>query len=140
MNKLGERCDINHDNCPTNECQNNAKCSDKIDGYECVCQTGWKGRFCEIDVDECTSLMGSPCREGSTCVNIVGDYECVCINGWSGKNCDENYDDCLNNQCFAGSECIDLVGKHSCKCQDGRTGKIDDLKKNSGFYKIFKNC
>lgn len=119
----GLRCDVNTDDCPANECQNNADCVDKIDGYECICKPGWKGRYCNEDVDECTSLMGTPCKNGATCVNLDGDYECMCINGWTGKNCDGNYDDCIKNQCYPGSECIDEVGKHSCKCQKGRIGK-----------------
>lgn len=36
------------DECLSIPCQNNATCTDMIDGYNCTCTSGFKGESCEI--------------------------------------------------------------------------------------------
>ena len=41
---LFELVDIN--DCLNHACQNGAKCKDGINSYQCICTTGWEGRYC----------------------------------------------------------------------------------------------
>ena len=43
----------------------------------CFCPNGFKGRFCEEDIDECDANQ-SPCALHAKCVNIYGSYFCNC--------------------------------------------------------------
>ena len=78
---------------PFNPCKNNAICkqvkiaslaaSSKINRtnfklrIHCFCPNGFKGRFCEEDIDECDANQ-SPCASHAKCVNIYGSYYCNC--------------------------------------------------------------
>nr|XP_034330353.1 uncharacterized protein LOC105349053 [Crassostrea gigas] len=43
------------DKCSEEPCQNNATCvSNGYTVYQCECTKGWKGKHCEVDVNECT--------------------------------------------------------------------------------------
>ncbi|KAF7696870.1 epidermal growth factor-like protein 7 [Silurus meridionalis] len=44
----------------------------------CACPTGWTGRYCQIDVDECKVAHG--CSQ--QCMNSAGSYQCVCADGF----------------------------------------------------------
>ena len=39
--------------CDLNPCKNNGDCSRQGSKYTCLCDPGWSGDHCEIDVDEC---------------------------------------------------------------------------------------
>jgi len=54
----------------------------------CVCNAGWKGVNCEIDVDEC-ALGTDTCTAHSTCSNTDGTYVCPCDAGYTatGNTC-----------------------------------------------------
>ncbi len=46
------QCENNIDDCPSHRC-NNGTCVDGINEYTCVCNSGFNGTSCEIDIDEC---------------------------------------------------------------------------------------
>ena len=48
-------------------------------GYTCECPSGYQGRYCETDINECDS---SPCPANYTCINGDGHYECECHTDW----------------------------------------------------------
>ena len=75
-----EFCDMQ---CDEAKCQN-GNCHEN---GVCLCDVGYKGDNCEIQISECDK---SPCSEnGSNGCNSVfpGDYFCDCRDGWMGKNC-----------------------------------------------------
>lgn len=59
--------------------QNTVNCSN-VDGA-CTCKSGWRGKNCSEDVDECTQTP-SLCVANSTCSNSPGSYRCVCNPGY----------------------------------------------------------
>ena len=38
---------------------------DEVNGYVCVCQSGWYGDDCQLEVNECEA---NPCLNGATCM------------------------------------------------------------------------
>ena len=81
-----EFCDMQ---CDEEKCQN-GNCHEN---GVCLCDVGYKGDNCEIQISECDK---SPCsEEGSNGCNSVfpSDYSCDCREGWMGKNCQH-----LNNR------------------------------------------
>ncbi|MEQ2191430.1 Protein kinase C-binding protein nell1 [Xenoophorus captivus] len=47
----------------------------------CVCPSGFTGRRCETDIDECTEGL-IECHNHSRCVNLPGWYHCECRSGF----------------------------------------------------------
>lgn len=54
--------------CDSNPCNNDAKCKDLKDDYECICKPGFSGRNCDIERSECLS---NPCYDNAVCVDKV---------------------------------------------------------------------
>jgi len=50
----GLRCE-DDDACVSNPCRLGASCETlpANGSYQCVCELGWTGRDCDVDVDEC---------------------------------------------------------------------------------------
>lgn len=41
----------------------------------CQCRSGWRGKKCEVDIDECVALIHS-CVETERCTNTPGSFTC----------------------------------------------------------------
>lgn len=48
----GENCSVNIDECESEPCHNGATCEDKINGYTCICPTGFLGKCCKPSVTQ----------------------------------------------------------------------------------------
>ncbi|XP_046384551.1 uncharacterized protein LOC124154711 isoform X2 [Ischnura elegans] len=60
-------------------CRNGGTCKQMLGGQiYCHCPSGFKGRFCQIDVNEC-AMNSSLCSH--ICVNLRGGYQCLCPPG-----------------------------------------------------------
>ena len=111
-------------------CRYNATCNDALGYYNCSCKPGYKGFFCEEDIDEC-KLPQTPCMQGSTCTNVFGSYKCNCVRKskpwYGGKNCSVELTACQKKPCENNGICepmlIDGIHDYNCKCNSGFTGK-----------------
>lgn len=64
--------------CFSMPCFNSGKCHVKNNNkFQCECQPGYHGTYCEADLRRCTS---SPCAKGCQCIEIPLNmtYECKC--------------------------------------------------------------
>ena len=62
----GEHCEIDIDECATNNGGCAAECANSDGGYSCVCGAGLEGSDCESDIDGCA---GENCSDHGTCVD-----------------------------------------------------------------------
>ncbi|XP_036327522.1 protein crumbs isoform X3 [Rhagoletis pomonella] len=123
-------CQLNKCVCPENKvctpcsaqpCRNGGVCADGPNGeYTCSCTSGWTGRTCTKDVDEC-ALDPNICGNG-ICKNEEGSYKCYCTPGFTGKHCDSDVDECLSHPCQNGATCNNKINAYECVCQPGYTG------------------
>lgn len=97
---------------------------DELNGFKCVCKSGFSGPFCEVNVDDCSH---NPCRNDGTCIDLVNDFECRCIPGFVGELCETNVDDCELRPCANGGSCKDLVNDFECTCRPGFVGKFCNI-------------
>lgn len=109
------------DNCAgVCACNGRGSC-DHVRG--CVCDSGWTGPTCALDVNECQTLE-QPCPDNQECVNSLGSYTCNCRPGYhmeSGNCVDVNEcEDVLDHSCRLGTEnCLNTVGSYDCPCRPG---------------------
>ena len=104
------------DECLPAPCLNGATCEDMVDGYNCVCATGYEGAECSIGEGWHVHLVhdnhesfirvltgraftktiprldtdecaSDPCKNGGVCSEGIGFYTCDCPDGYSGTNC-----------------------------------------------------
>ncbi|CAL1540481.1 unnamed protein product, partial [Lymnaea stagnalis] len=72
-------------NCSqTCQCSGRGEC-DAVKG--CICDQGWTGVSCNVDVDECD--QPEACHETQLCENMYGSYICSCPAGWQTNNDDK---------------------------------------------------
>ncbi|KAI6653592.1 Neurogenic locus notch-like protein 1 [Oopsacas minuta] len=176
----GNMCETNIDDCEPEPCMNNGTCLDQINDYNCTCVNEWMGKncsdcgltcnngqqnldcsicicnpgytgsMCEIDINEC---MPEPCMNNGTCLDQINDYNCTCVNEWMGKNCSDCGLTCINGQqnsncsvclcdpgytgtaceidindcepepCMNNGTCVDQVNDYNCTCVNGWVGK-----------------
>lgn len=82
--------------------------------HTCSCRSGFTGRRCEININECAR---NPCANGSTCIDRINDYTCVCAPGYAGRHCDKPTDICASRPCLNGGTCtVGAKGRPVCAC------------------------
>jgi len=63
-------------------CQNGGSCLDQLGGYRCVCEAGFGGDNCQLDVDDCAATS---CHQRGNCTDAVDSFTCTCFPGFTGN-------------------------------------------------------
>jgi len=111
------------------KCLNAGVCVVGID--YCYCRRGFKGKRCEINIDDCHH---QPCLNGGTCNDLVETYTCKCPAGFTGLNCefrDSGRDPCRPNPCQNNGDCQSDGDNFMCKCTCGYAGNKCELQTKS---------
>jgi cysteine-rich repeat protein len=124
----GDPCtDINECDLNTDNCDDNATCSNTEGAFTCECDEGYSGDGVTCtDDDEC-DLGTDDCDENATCDNTPGGFTCTCNEGYTGdgttcsadsvNECDLNTDNCDDN-----ATCTDTAEGFLCTCNAGYEG------------------
>lgn len=64
---------VNINDCDSQPCLHNGQCNDSINGYTCQCPSGWTGKNCEEEMDQCAL---QPCGNGASCLQLFNDFFC----------------------------------------------------------------
>jgi surface protein len=108
------------------QCENGATATGNVpdDNCVCVCQTGFKGVNCEIDINECADETDN-CHTHATCTNTFGGFACACKSGFKGNGVTcEDIDECADetDNCSGDAICANTVGSFECACKPGFEG------------------
>ena len=81
----------NLDVCDATRCLNGGTCVNTVDDFQCMCEVGFMGRTCELDLCQ----LSSPCQNNGVCfAEEVGNSEvqlrCNCSAPFTGQNCTES--------------------------------------------------
>lgn len=120
----GEKCDSINDYCATVYCMNNGTCKNVAGSFQCHCQPGYNGVYCEAYANNyCLLPNGQPADCGNgICVNNLTDYDCNCNAGFYGVNCQNRTDFCASTNCGETGQCRNGYYNAMCECNDGCVG------------------
>ncbi|XP_067085594.1 sushi, nidogen and EGF-like domain-containing protein 1 [Osmerus mordax] len=124
------------DECRAGPCLNGARCLQAVANFTCMCERGYAGALCEIDLDECAS---QPCVNGGVCADQVDGYTCSCPARFTGAHCEtelvavqvnssssqaENQTaSCGGEGCGPRQTCLySSPGSYNCTCNPGFYG------------------
>ena len=103
--------------CQCLHCGDHGTC--QFDG-RCICEAGFVGAQCEINIDECAS---APCKNDGVCEDLDDAYRCTCLQGFAGERCQTDVDECASQPCAPHGNCIDQVDGYSCACRGDFIGE-----------------
>nr|XP_033814614.1 sushi, nidogen and EGF-like domain-containing protein 1 [Geotrypetes seraphini] len=107
------------DECSSQPCHNGGSCKDLMAAFLCVCELGYTGHHCELEINECQS---DPCKNGGSCEDLLGSFVCHCTDGFVGIHCETEMDACESGPCQNGGECENDAGSYLCVCPEGFYG------------------
>ncbi|GFO24162.1 fibrillin-1 [Plakobranchus ocellatus] len=128
--KTNERCQPCDATSYGQDCSNTCSCVtvNTLDCNDttgsCMCNSGWTGSNCSVDVNECD--VGNYCPgPNDTCINLDGSAECRCDSGFYRPTVTDNCEDvneCLDpdlNTCVHPRTCSNTEGSFTCVCKAG---------------------
>uniref|UniRef100_A0A7E4VD07 EGF-like domain-containing protein n=1 Tax=Panagrellus redivivus TaxID=6233 RepID=A0A7E4VD07_PANRE len=119
--------------CATHECLHNGTCVLDIHSQaNCLCNDGFAGQHCEIDL-----CAQTPCHNGGQCSILNGSPVCHCPVGTVGANCEKVI---CPNECENGGICQFMNNVPVCRCADGFAGlncNVRDPCRNASTCSIF---
>ena len=120
--------DVNECNT-TNPCDtdNTVSCTNSIGSYTCTCKTGFDGKNCENNINDC---QDDSCSFGGTCNDGVASFTCTCAPGYTGDICTIDIDECEEDPCVNGGVCEDRVNDYYCQCVPQYKGKDCEMDVN----------
>ncbi|NP_001313486.1 versican a [Danio rerio] len=89
--RLGAYCFQGVHSCSDAVCLNGGTCIKTGGAQICICQPGYSGEQCEIDIDECHT---NPCRNGGTCIDGLNSFTCLCLPSYAGALCEQDTETC----------------------------------------------
>ncbi|CAF1216481.1 unnamed protein product [Rotaria sordida] len=106
-------------------CMNGGQCLLTINGYQCHCNSGFTGHFCETNTDQCSS---NPCGNSGVCYDLRSSYICACSDGSFRSQCLPNTGSLktvenLSCPCQNNGECT-KISSQPCTCPNGFTGRF----------------
>jgi len=86
-----------------NRCAHATTCLEGRWNVTCVCQRGWAGALCDIEVDECKIMK---CLNKGSCFTKEGAGMCLCPTGYGGALCELDMRRCEQNPCQNSGICV----------------------------------
>ncbi|KAH9509326.1 hypothetical protein Btru_046779 [Bulinus truncatus] len=131
------------DNCKVNVSRtcSQGKCIDGISSFQCYCDEGYSGVYCDVPPANIDPCQGNLCKNGAACrpTDNKKTYTCVCHPGWTGPHCDANIDDCWDAPCPSYQQCVDGVMSFYCTCPSDRTGQRCQFYKEACSHNACEN-
>jgi len=95
--KVNNAVDVNecdpHSICDQDPCHGHGKCISHDQTWECMCNQGYEGHFCER-----ATCLQNPCKNNGICIPWnQTDFLCICNNGWFGIDCQLGKQSCSIN-------------------------------------------
>ncbi|WP_158621699.1 FG-GAP-like repeat-containing protein [Corallococcus aberystwythensis] len=117
--------DVNECAAGTDNCNENATCTNTVGSFTCACNAGYEGDGVTCgDINECAAGTDN-CNENATCTNTVGSFTCACNAGYEGDGVTcTDIDECTAgaDNCNENATCTNTVGSFTCACNAGYEG------------------
>ncbi|WP_216627220.1 FG-GAP-like repeat-containing protein [Corallococcus exercitus] len=121
----GTCADVNECAAGTDNCDENATCTNTVGSFTCACNAGYEGDGVTCtDINECAAGTDN-CNENATCTNTVGSFTCACNAGYEGDGVTcTDIDECAagTDNCNENATCTNTVGSFTCACNAGYEG------------------
>ena len=105
----GDLCNMDIDECATNNTCENGICDNTDGSFQCTCDAGFTGELCSENIDDCDP---NPCQNGGSCTDGVNTFTCMCAQNWNGMTCEIcDIDNCNECEGIPGV-CIDCEEGH----------------------------